>query len=60
MIDYKEKYKEEKIFTVIVMIISILAVIFLSSNIELRNEKIWQQEMEIVDLKEQIHMLERK
>lgn len=60
MIDYKEKYREEKIFTVIVMIISILAVIFLSLNIELRNEKIWQQEMEIVDLKEQIHMLERK
>lgn len=58
MIDYKEKYREEKIFTVIVMIISILAVIFLSLNIEIRNEKIWQLESEVVELKEQIHNLE--
>lgn len=60
MIDYKEKYREEKIFTLIVMIISILAVIFLSLNIKIRNEEIWKLETENVDLKEQIHNLERE
>lgn len=58
MINYKEKYREEKIFTLIVMIISILAVIFLSLNIKIRNEEIWKLETENVDLKEQIHILE--
>lgn len=60
MINYKEKYREEKIFTLIVMIISILAVIFLSLNIKIRNEEIWKLETENVDLKEQIHNLERE
>lgn len=60
MINYKEKYREEKIFTLIVMIISILAVIFLSLNIKIRNEEIWKLEIENVDLKEQIHNLERE
>lgn len=60
MINYKEKYREEKIFTLIVMIISILAVIFLTLNIKIRNEKIWQLEVQIEDLKEQIFMLEKE
>lgn len=58
MIDYKEKYRKEKIFTLLVMIISILTVIFLSLNIKIRNNKIWQLETEIIDLKEQVHRLE--
>lgn len=60
MTDYKEKYKEERIFRIIVMIISVLAVIFLSMNIKLRNERIWQLEVENQDLKEQIYRLERE
>ena len=60
MTNYKEKYKEEKIFRIIVMIISVLAVIFLSMNIKLRNEQIWQLEVENQDLKEQIYRLERE
>ena len=60
MTNYKEKYKEEKIFRIIVMIISVLAVIFLSINIKLRDEQIWQLEVENQDLKEQICRLERE
>lgn len=60
MTDYKEKYKEEKIFRIIEMIISVLAVIFLSMNIKLRDERIWQLEVENQDLKEQIYRLERE
>lgn len=59
MTNYIEKYKEEKIFRIIVMIISVLAVIFLSMNIKLRDERIWKLEVENQDLKEQIYMLEK-
>lgn len=41
-----------------IIIIYLLLVIFLVINIEYRNNKIWQLETEIIDLKEQVHRLE--
>ena len=43
-----------------IIIIYFLLVIFLTMNIEYRNEKIWQLEVQIEDLKEQIFMLEKE
>lgn len=40
-----------------IIIIYLLLVIFLVINIEYRNNKIWQLEIEIIDLKEQVHRL---
>jgi hypothetical protein len=42
---------------IIIYIIFILIIIFLLMNIKIRNDKIWQQTIEIEDLKEQIHIL---
>lgn len=44
---------------ILTYIITILAVIFLSMNIKLRDERIWQLEVENKDLKEQIYQLEK-
>lgn len=40
----------------ILYIIMFLVVLFLLMNIKIRNDKIWQQRVEIEDLKEQIEM----
>lgn len=39
---------------IIIYIIFILIIIFLLMNIKIRNDKIWQQKVEIEDLKEQL------
>lgn len=54
MINYKEKYKEQRKFLAIVIIINFLTVIYFSMNIKLRNEDIWKLTVENEDLKEQI------
>lgn len=54
MINYKEKYKEQRKFLAIVIIINFLTVIYFSMNIKMRNEDIWKLTVENEDLKEQI------
>lgn len=44
---------------IIALIITMLLVIFLIMNIEIRDERIWQLEVENKDLKEQIYQLEK-
>ena len=67
MIDYKQKYKE--LYTILVIVVATILIIAFMIGIEFgktkkqlndKDEKIWQQEMEIVDLKEQMHNLERE
>lgn len=58
MINYKEKYKEQRKFLTIVIIINFLTVIYFSMNIKMRNEDIWKLRVENEDLKEQIYNLE--
>lgn len=64
MIDYKQKYKE--LYTILVIVVSAILIIAFMIGIGLgktkkqlnnKDEKIWQQETEIEDLKEQIHIL---
>ena len=50
MINYKEKYKEQRKFLAIVIIINFLIVIYFSMNIKLRNEDIWKLRVENEDL----------
>lgn len=52
MIDYYKKYKETKKIILAIILIYILAVIFLMLNINLRNEKIVDLEIEKDNLKE--------
>lgn len=52
MIDYYKKYKETKKIILAIILIYILTVIFLMLNINLRNEKIVDLEIEKDNLKE--------
>ena len=52
MIDYYKKYKESKKIILAIILIYILTVIFLMLNINLRNEKIVDLEIEKDSLKE--------
>lgn len=45
--------------TILLEIMLISLIIFLMMNIKIRNEKIWQLEVENKDLKEQIYQLEK-
>ena len=58
MKDWKERYYDLLKLLIIAMIILALSVIFLGMNIKIRDEKIWQQSVEIEDLKEQIRVKE--
>lgn len=51
MIDYYKKYKETKKIILAIILIYILTVIFLMLNINLRNEKIIDLEIEKDNLK---------
>ena len=59
MTDYKQKYKEERIFLIIVIIISFLLTVVFNLNIEKRDEEIWKLQAQVEDLKEQVYMLEK-
>ena len=52
--------KEQKNLLLTILILYILTVIFFVLHIQVRNDKIEKQEIEIVDLKEQIHIRDLK
>lgn len=56
MIDYYKKYKETKKIILAIILIYILTVIFLMLNINLRNERIVDLEIEKDNLKEIIQI----
>ena len=67
MIDYYKKYQElHRTLIAITILLTISLVLFLIGfkgiieKMNKKDNKIWQQEMEIVDLKEQMHNLERE
>ena len=60
MIDYYKKYKESKKIILAIILIYILTVIFLMLNINLRNEKIVDLEIEKDNLKEIIQIEKNK
>lgn len=60
MIDWKKEYKKKFILDLILVFLYWVVIVILSLNIEKRDDKIWQLEIENKDLKEQIYQLERK
>ena len=67
MIDYYKKCQElHRTLTAITILLTIALILFLigfkgiTEKMNKKDDKIWQQEMEIVDLKEQMHNLERE
>jgi predicted PurR-regulated permease PerM len=52
-----EKNVIKKTNNIVKYIIIFLVIVFLLMNIKIRNEEIWQQKIEIEDLKEQINIL---
>lgn len=60
MIDYYKKYKETKKIILAIILIYILTVIFLMLNINLRNERIVDLEIEKDNLKEIIQIEKNK
>lgn len=60
MIDYYKKYKETKKIILAIILIYILTVIFLMLNINLRNEKIVDLEIEKDNLKEIVQIEKNK
>lgn len=67
MIDYYKKCQElYRTLIAITILLTISLILFLigfkgiTEKMNKKDDKIWQQEMEIVDLKEQMHNLERE
>lgn len=67
MPNYYKKYKE--LYTILVIVVSAILIIAFMIGIKFgktkkqlndKDEKIWQQETEIEDLKEQIHILSNR
>ena len=54
MIDWKERYDRLLRLSIISVVIIIIELIVLMISIKPRDEKIWQQRVEIEDLKEQL------
>lgn len=54
MIDWKERYDRLLRLSIISVVIIIIELIVLVISINPRDEKIWQQRVEIEDLKEQL------
>lgn len=54
MIDYKERYYEALILSILSFILMNVGILLCSIKIEQKDEIIWQQRVEIEDLKEQI------
>ena len=59
MIDWKERYEKAKLMIIIAITVMNIGIMLFSIKINEQNEKIWQQRVEIEDLKEQIDLLER-
>ena len=54
MIDWKERYEKAKLMVIIAITVMNVGIMLFSIKINEQNEKIWQQRIEIEDLKEQI------
>lgn len=54
MIDWKERYEKAKLMIIIAITVMNVGIMLFSIKINEQNEKIWQQRVEIEDLKEQI------
>lgn len=54
MIDWKERYEKAKLMVIIAITVMNIGIMLFSIKINEQNEKIWQQSIEIEDLKEQI------
>lgn len=54
MIDWKERYEKAKLMIIIAITVMNIGIMLFSIKINEQNEKIWQQSIEIEDLKEQI------
>lgn len=64
MIDYKQKYQELYKFLALITVLMIISLMFFilgfretTKNINEKEERIWQLEVENEDLKEQVHIL---
>ena len=60
MIDYCNKYKKIKIILLTTLLLTILLIIFLIMNIKIRNNRIWELEIEKESLKEIIEIEKMK
>ena len=54
MIDWKERYEKAKLMVIIAITVMNIGIMLFSIKINEQNEKIWQQRVEIEDLKEQL------
>ena len=54
MIDWKERYEKAKLMVIIAITVMNIGIMLFSIKINEQNEKIWQQRVEIEDLKEQV------
>lgn len=59
MIDWKRKYYIVLVLLIFIVIIWNIQILVLATRIEQKDNEIWQQRVEIEDLKEQIDLLER-
>lgn len=59
MIDWKRKYYIVLVLLIFIVIIWNIQIQVLATRIEQKDNEIWQQRVEIEDLKEQIDLLER-
>ena len=60
MIDWKKEYDKVKLMLILTMITTCISSILFFINLDEKDEIIWQQSMEIEDLKEQIYIKERR
>lgn len=54
MIDWKERYEKAKLMVIIAITVMNIGIMLFSIKINEQNEKIWQQRVEIEDLKKQL------
>lgn len=59
MIDWKKKYYLTFIILIFIFVLTNINTLILAVRIEQKDDEIWQQRVEIEDLKEQIDLLER-
>ena len=59
MIDWKRRYYLTFIILIFIFVLMNINTLILATRIEQKDNEIWQQKVEIEDLKEQIDLLER-
>ena len=59
MIDWKKRYYLTFIILIFIFVLMNINTLILATRIEQKDNEIWQQKVEIEDLKEQIDLLER-